>query len=110
MNKIMSLLTVCRRAGKLALGADLVKDALKTGTAWGVFAASDLSEKSLKELRFHCARYSRPLFPLGMTMDEVSEQLGKRTGALAVCDAGFFKKAKAIIEETTRGNAGNGAE
>ncbi len=99
MDKIMGLLTICRRAGKLMLGTDLVKDALRSGSAYCALAADDLSAKTLKELKYYCARYKKPLYALGLPMDSVSVQLGKRVGALAVCDAGFGKKAAAMLEE-----------
>lgn len=99
MNKIMGLLTMARRASKLALGMDMAKDACKSGEAKCVCVADDISKKSLKEVKFFCSLDNVPLYSLAMTMDEVGEQLGKKVGIIAVLDSGFYKKTKTLIEE-----------
>lgn len=99
MNKIMGLLTMARRASKLALGMDMTKDACKSGEAKCVCVANDISNKSLKEVKFFCSLDNVPLYSLAMTMDEVGEQLGKKVGIIAVLDSGFYKKTKTLIEE-----------
>ena len=93
MADITGTLTMCRRAGKLVLGMDEVKNACKGGRAFGVLAASDVSPKTLKEIKFV------KLFNTGMTMDEIGSCLGKCFGILAVTDSGFMKSmAKKLIE------------
>ena len=88
---IMGLITMCRRAGKLSLGLDMAKEACKNGSAFGCAAATDLSPKSLKELKYVCYKNDVPLYSLGITMDEVWQELGKRAGIMAVNDKGFWK-------------------
>ena len=88
---VMGLITMCRRAGKLSLGLDMAKEACRSRTACGCVAASDLSPKSLKELKFACFKNDVPLYALGLTMDEVWQELGKRAGIMAVNDKGFWK-------------------
>lgn len=85
------LLTMCLKAGRMTLGMDLAKDMCRNGEAFGVFVASDLSEKSLKEIKYYCSRYETPLYSVGMTMDELGTALGKRSGIIAVSDKGFAK-------------------
>ena len=93
------LLSMCRKAGKLVMGMDMVKDACALGNAKAVFTANDLSAKSLKEVRYTCARYEVKLYARGMTRDEVALGIGKRTGVLAMTDAGFAKScAKGLTE------------
>lgn len=90
---------MCRKAGRLVMGMDMVKDACSLGNAKAVFVADDLSAKSLKEVRYTCARYEVRLYALGMTMDEVALGIGKRTGVLAMTDGGFAKScAKGLGE------------
>ena len=43
MNNKIGLVTMCRKAGKLVMGMDMVKDACNTGKACAVFAATDFS-------------------------------------------------------------------
>ena len=85
------LLGICRKAGKLKLGMDMAKGACGSGEAKAVFAASDLSKKSLKEIRFSCGRNSVKLYALAMDMQQIADAVGKRTGILAVTDGGFAK-------------------
>ena len=46
MNNKIGLVTMCRKAGKLVMGMDMVKDACNTGKACAVFAATDFSPVS----------------------------------------------------------------
>ena len=97
------MLGICRKAGKLKLGMDMVKAACGTGEAKAVLAASDISTKSLKEISYHCGRNGVKLYALGLTMDRTAEVIGKRTGILAVTDAGFAKSfAKGLTEIETK--------
>ncbi len=90
---------MCRRAGKLVLGMDEVKHACKGGRAFGVLVASDISQKSFKEIKYVCTMEGVKLFDAGMTMDEIGSCLGKCFGILAVTDSGFMKSmAKKLIE------------
>lgn len=102
MNNKMGLVTMCRKAGKLSLGMDMVKDACRNGTAFTVFAADDLSAKSLKEVKFVCSKYNVKLYSIGLSMDEIWNDLGKRTGVMAILDSGFAKScAKGLCEIST---------
>lgn len=92
------LLTMCMKSGRMVLGMDMMKDACKNGTAFAVFTACDLSEKSLKEVRFHCGQSRVKLYPLGLTMDELGTALGKRSGIIAVTDKGFAQSLAKGLE------------
>lgn len=99
MADITGTLTMCRRAGKLVLGMDEVKNACKGGRAFGVLAASDVSPKTLKGIKYVCAMEGVKLYGAGMTMDEIGSCLGKCFGILAVTDSGFMRSmAKRLIE------------
>lgn len=93
------ILSMSRKAGKLVMGMDMVKDACSVGNAKAVFTAADISEKSLKEVRYTCAKYDVKLYALGMNMDEVAMGLGKRVGVVAMTDAGFAKSCAKGLEE-----------
>lgn len=85
------LLGICRKAGRLKPGMDIAKSACETGEAKAVFTALDLSEKSLREIRFCGAKNGVSVYRLGMSMDRIADAIGKRTGIIAVTDAGFAK-------------------
>ena len=99
MNNKIGLVTMCRKAGKLVMGMDMVKDACNTGKACAVFAATDFSPKSLKEIKFNCYKNGIKLYSLGMTMDDIHFGLGKRTGVIAICEGGFAKACAKGLEE-----------
>ena len=79
----LGLLSMCRKAGKLKLGMDMVKVVVLT--------ASDFSPKSLKEVKFTCNRENVPVYSLEMSMDDILYGLGKKVGVIAVTDSGFAK-------------------
>ncbi len=98
MKSKMGLITMCRKAGKLQIGMDMVKEACRNGSASGVFIADDLSSKSLKEIKFVCSRYGVNLYGLGLSMDEIWADLGKRAGIMAVTDSGLCKACAKDLE------------
>lgn len=87
----LGLLSMCRKAGKLKLGMDMVKSSCKSGEAVVVLTASDFSPKSLKEVKFTCNRENVPVYSLEMSMDDILYGLGKKVGVIAVTDSGFAK-------------------
>ena len=99
MNKIMGLLTMARRAGKLSLGMDMSKDACRNGISKGVCIAADISPKSLKEIKFVCMNENVPLYSLDMDMRAVGIELGKSVGIISINDSGFMKKAKTYMRK-----------
>lgn len=98
MKNKTGLLTICAKAGKLTVGMDMAKDSCRNGNAYAVFTASDLSEKSLKEVKYYCGRYSVKLYALGMTMDEVGDALRKRSGIITVLEKGFAQSLAKGLE------------
>ena len=93
MNNTLSTLGLCRRAGKLIYGFDAVDAELKKDktAVCGVLTASDLSEKSKKEVRFICAKKDIEVTELSETLDDIKGVIGKRTGIIAVLDNGLYK-------------------
>lgn len=93
------LFSMCRRAGKLCMGMDMVKNACANGEACGVYVASDISEKTLKEAKYICCKNGVKLYAADMDMQQIADTVGKRSGILAVCDKGFNKKASSALCE-----------
>ena len=91
-NNILPTLGLCRRAGKLVTGFDAVKEECsRPGTAVrGVITASDLSEKTLKEVRFFCGKAGIPVFGADVTMSDIGSVTGKKTGIAAITDEGLY--------------------
>jgi ribosomal protein L7Ae-like RNA K-turn-binding protein len=89
MNKnLLNTLGLCKRAGKIVTGFDAVVADIRN--AAGVLITRDLSDKSKKEIAFHCAKHRRQLVETDYTMEDIQSILGKKTGIIAVLDKGFF--------------------
>lgn len=56
------ILSICRKAGKLAMGLEPTKDAMYRGTVSGVLVASDASAKTRKEAAFYCGQAQVPVW------------------------------------------------
>ncbi|MBC8570436.1 L7Ae/L30e/S12e/Gadd45 family ribosomal protein [Zongyangia hominis] len=95
--QLLSFLSLIKRAGRLALGFDVVKEAVHTRRAALVLCASDLSQKTYKEVSLICARSQVPLEPLPATMDEIWFVVGKRSGVLAVLDRGMAGRLRQLL-------------
>lgn len=90
-NKLQSTISLCRRAGKLQLGFDQVKDAAQAGEVKAVFVASDLSDKSKKEVCFFCSKVNVPVYCLPVTKDEIKIAVSKGSGVLGITEEGFAR-------------------
>lgn len=94
MGNVLNLLSMARRAGQLELGMDPAKDAVRGRRCTLVCIASDLSDKSKKEILFVCSEANIELLELPESMDDFGSALGKRVGIIAVCDSGFAKAVR----------------
>ncbi len=95
--KIFSLLTICRKAGKITFGFDAAKISILEKKATVVIIASDVSEKTEKEVRFYAAKAAVPVIKADFTINEAEFGLGKRAGIFAICDGGFSERLKELI-------------
>lgn len=103
MNKILNLLTICRKAGKLCMGFDPVKESIEKGKAKLVLLACDLSPKTEKEIRFFAEKKSDQsvkIITTPLTLDEFYFGLGKKAGVFAICDEGFAKSLSQISDNS----------
>ena len=94
MDKLLSLMGLCRRAGKLGVGHDAVMDAARKGVARLVILTSDASSRHERELQ--AASFTGRLVKAGFTMEEAGLAVGKRSCVFSVNDDGFAK----AIEKT----------
>ncbi len=97
MEKALSTLGLARRAGKLCYGYDTVVKAVRQGECLLVLAAADLSEKTKKNVRFEADRHQAAFLETAFTMEQISAAIGKKTGVLGLCDAGFAKNLKQAL-------------
>lgn len=98
-HRLLSLLGIARRAGKLSLGSDAAQEASLRGGCPLILFASDLSPRTARAVREAAARGNTETAVLRANMDEIGCAIGKRTGVLAVNDMGFAKKLLALNAE-----------
>ena len=88
--KILSLLGFASKAGKLSFGTHASTFAIEAKKAKLVLAAEDISEKSVKELKFKADKQSIKVLILeGIKTADLSKRVGKSCGIVAVLDSGF---------------------
>lgn len=98
-NRFLSLLGIARRAGKLRLGFDAVREAARKGECSLILFASDLSPRTVRAVRAEAERAHVETAALRANMDEIGFAIGKRTGVMAVNDVGFARKLLALSAE-----------
>ena len=96
-HKLLALLGLARRAGKLEAGFDAAAIAAREKKAALLLAAQDVSEKTFKNLRYEAERAGIPAVRIEAGMEELGGACGVKAGVLAVKDEGF---AKAILGMT----------
>lgn len=89
MDKVISALSLSKKAGKLILGFDVVKESVQNRTAKLIVLASDVSFKTKKEMDFVCTNHGVKRIVIPLKMDEIWYVLGKRAGVIAITDDGF---------------------
>ena len=97
--KVLSLLGLCQRAGKLKSGEQACETALSAGQAALVILSQDASAWTVKKFTQKCHYYQIPIGVVPCTKDELGKALGKGyRSCAAVCDAGFAKSVSGLTE------------
>lgn len=104
MNKLIQDISLCKRAGKLILGFDVVKQSLQDKVAVILVVAKDVSAKTLKEVKFLSEKYNIRLITINLTLDELWYILGKRVGVISVTDKALSER---IIQNSHIGEQEN---
>lgn len=99
MDKLGSMLSLAKKAGKLALGYDPAKEMLEKKKARLMLCAKDLSPKTFGKIALACEKEQVKVCLLPFRMDELWFIIGKRSGIVAVCDEGF---ARGLVQLTER--------
>ncbi len=93
--KLLSLLGMARRAGKLSTGFESVKESALKRKSRLIICSFDLSPKTFKELSFaadgkNCERSV-------LSMEEISNAVGTKTGCVSLNDQGFADAVKKLL-------------
>ncbi len=91
--RMLNNVGLCARARALVRGADMVCDALKTGSVRLVLAAGDNSPNTAKRLSDRCAYYGVRLMVLPATGEQLAAATGRsgKTAAVGITDASMVR-------------------
>lgn len=94
--KVLNLLGLAMKAGKIASGEFSTEKAVKEGSAWMVIVSEEASDNTRKMFTNQCTYYEVPIYFFGKK-EELGHAIGKETRAsLAILDEGF---AKAVLKQ-----------
>ena len=88
-DKLLSMLGICRKAGRLILGADAVAESINKGDAYIVLLTHDLSRRSEKKIAAAAVHKSIKVLKIPLSMDDIGALIGKASGIIAVTDKGL---------------------
>lgn len=97
--KILNLLGLANKAGKIVSGEDSVIKALQQKKAKIVFVASNSSSNTLDNFDKKCFFYDVPVC-FDYSDDALSKAIGKTRRIIAITDQGFYEALKMIKEVT----------
>lgn len=96
--KLSGFLGLAKKAGKLIFGFDMTEEAMRKGNAKAVLLSADCSERTARNVKRIAEETGTEVLILPLTMDEIGYAVAKRVGVLSVCDSGFSKKFKELLE------------
>lgn len=99
-SKFLSLLGMCRKAGKLSCGHDSSVDSIRNHKAHLCVLSSDSSERLRKEIGRECglSKNSARILTVKADMDEIGKATGLRSAVLTVNDRGFAEAMLKAID------------
>ena len=102
-NKVLGLLGLAEKAGKVRSGEFSTEKAVKSGKAGLVIVSEESSDNTKKMFRNMCTYYKVPLYFFG-TKEELGHSMGREMRAsAAVLDSGL---AKALVKQLNQNGGG----
>lgn len=77
------------RSGNLILGFDNVKTQIMNNNIYLILVCADLSDKTVKEIKFVSSKGNIPIHRIGLSINDVHFLIGKKAGVLGVSDKKF---------------------
>lgn len=102
-DRLMNLLGLARKAGKLELGSEAVKQAVRRRRAKLVLVSADLSENTAAAAGREAERNGVRTAALPAKMNAVRDAVGRRAGLIAVTDSGFAEALLKLCAEDRGG-------
>lgn len=95
-DKLLSLLGMCRRAGKLEIGFAKTAEAIEKHKAFLVILAADTAPRTEKEVRFK-GKDAVPVERIPHSAQDLSRAIGTSASTVSVTDEGFASRALLLI-------------
>ena len=99
----LSLLGLCRKAGKLSLGHDACKASLNAGNASLCVICSDASQRLNEEITSLANNAGVKIFDVSYTMIDIKSAISFKAAVFTVDDEGF---AKTLIKKFNDNESG----
>lgn len=96
-DKFLNFLGLCKKAGKLTLGSDMVIDSIKKNKSIIIFVTKDFSTTSFKKVENINLKHKVDILKINYTMSDIQFALGKKCGIISINDSGFANKFKKLL-------------
>ena len=84
--KILTLLAMSRKAGKLLLGFESVREGMERGKVFLSLVTADASEKTKKEVEFFSIKYNVPFLRAKARKEEIKRFTGREAAVMGIAD------------------------
>lgn len=95
-DKLLGALGLCRRAGRLAMGAEQVLETAARGRAQLVLLASDASERTVRRIREGCGGLC-PVQSIRLAQADLAALVRRPAAVLAVTDPNLANLCKSCL-------------
>lgn len=100
MDKVLSLLGLARRAGRVTLGFDAVCASVMKNESRLILAAADVSEGTMRKLRNHLSQTESNIIEIPYTQEQINAAIGKPVRLISINDSGFAKRLTELLDNS----------
>lgn len=97
MDKLLSMIGLCKKAGRLLEGYEVVVTSVQEGIVPLVLTTEDLSQRSLRKLQNAMQATQAKHLKTPLTMEQVKQRIGRQVGILGIADQGFATAIEDIL-------------
>lgn len=98
-DKLLSLLGIARRAGRLTLGFDAASESMHKGKTQLLLLACDMSERTMRNIQNTARQTDTVTIVTDRSMEQLGAAIGKTAGIISVNDKGFAEKMKTLCNQ-----------
>jgi ribosomal protein L7Ae-like RNA K-turn-binding protein len=95
--KLLSMLGLCRKAGKLTLGFDSTAEAIRGGQARLILLTRDISQRSGEKIAAAAEHKKMIAEKTPLTMEDIAGRFGKASGIIGITDKGLADAVLRIV-------------